>query len=82
MTPTKEQWAELVVPLTKKQIAQYTTYNYTNAEWHAVRLEMIDTPVEARYYVLREWLRRRGNSEAARVQVANYVNALKRGGLL
>lgn len=51
-------------------------------EWQQVRLSMLGQPLEVKYDTLMMWLDLKGYCERAKIQVTNYVNALKRGGLI
>lgn len=65
--------------------------SYTRAEiliavddrvWQQVRLAMLGKPLEVKHVMLGEYLATCDDVERAKVQVTNYVNALKRGGLI
>jgi hypothetical protein len=76
-------WDALVVPLTHDEIMEAVR----DAAWQRLRVSLKGETLETRYKRLTTWVedhkwptcetRRR-----AVVQVANYVNALKRGGMI
>jgi hypothetical protein len=49
-------------------------------KWQEIRLSMKGTTTAQKVQTLREWLDYNDRSFSSRVQVINYVNALKRGG--
>jgi hypothetical protein len=51
-------------------------------DWQLVRKSMLGTSMEFKYNTLKTWLEINEYNERSRIQVTNYVNALKRGGLL
>lgn len=53
-------------------------------EWQALRISMIGDPLDRRFRKLRLWVDTASPADlpAAQVQVTNYVNALKRGGMI
>jgi len=51
-------------------------------KWQEYRTEAIGTSLESKYIALQDWLEDNNHSERAKIQVTNYVNALKRGGLV
>lgn len=51
-------------------------------DWQELRLELKYKSLDDRHRMLRNWLTRKGYSFCAKVQVTNYVNALKRGGMI
>lgn len=77
------EWEELVVPLTRSEIMTAVG----DSDWQALRIQLAGMPLEWRYKQLRRWLDGDINNSATprrwrQVQVANYVNALKRGGMI
>ena len=69
-------WKSLIVPITKKEIREAIKDN----QWQDIRLGLLGTSLEHKYKVLTAW-KSKGDRKSV-VQVANYVNALKRGGLI
>jgi len=53
-----------------------------NKDWQKIRKSMLKTSLEFKYKTLKKWLIFNGYSFDSKVQVTNYVNALKRGGLI
>lgn len=53
-----------------------------DADWQDWRMALKGTSTEYKHGSLRQWLQRKGNTRRAQVQVTNYVNALKRGGIV
>jgi len=50
--------------------------------WYNLRKEMKNTPMDKRYDILMKWLEDHYFDERSRIQVSNYVNALRRAGML
>lgn len=74
-----EQWNSLHCGhLFKDEIARYVV----QPTWQKLRLKMKGMPLEERRLLLERWLELNGDSRPANVQVTNYINALKRGGML
>ena len=65
-------------PLTRTEI----TLHVMNEEWQKLRVSLAGTTLERRYSLLREWLKENNTDRASQVQVTNYINALKRGGMI
>lgn len=53
-----------------------------NEDWQKIRKSMLKTSLEFKYKTLKQWLIYNDYSFDSKVQVTNYVNALKRGGLI
>jgi len=53
-----------------------------NNDWQKIRKSMLKTSLEFKYKTLKKWLIYNDYSFDSKVQVTNYVNALKRGGLI
>jgi len=51
-------------------------------EWQVFRGELVGEPLRTKYARLLGWLAVNDYSERFKIQVTNYVNALKRGGLI
>lgn len=51
-------------------------------EWQSVRVSMLGTSLETKHATLVAYLAASQHSEHAKICVTNYVNALRRGGLL
>lgn len=52
-----------------------------NAEWQKLRKSLLGVPLATKYFELQQYVKKY-NSRAAKIRVTNYVNALKRGGLI
>ena len=50
--------------------------------WQVIRKSMLKTSLEFKYDVLQKWLEKNKHSEKSKVQAQNYVQALRRGGLI
>lgn len=80
-TPTNAEWEELVIPLRVIDIGRAVS----DERWQRLRVTLSGTSLSFRYKVLRAWLEDEQSGvslTARRIQVANYVNALKRGGMI
>jgi len=53
-----------------------------DAGWQLLRLRMRGAPLQQKYDMLTEYLERESYSEDAKIQVTNYINALRRAGLV
>jgi len=51
-------------------------------DWQIVRKSMLKTSLEFKYTVLQKWLKRNKYSEKSKVQTQNYMQALRRSGLI
>lgn len=51
-------------------------------DWQIARVQMLGDPLGVKYRVLEIWLQEHNYSLKSKIQVTNYVNALKRGGLI
>ncbi|MDH3279075.1 MAG: hypothetical protein OEL84_01560 [Nitrosopumilus sp.] len=51
-------------------------------DWQIVRKSMLKTSLEFKYAVLQKWLERNKYSEKSKVQTQNYMQALRRSGLI
>jgi hypothetical protein len=73
-------WASLILvqPLTAADVNKYVY----DDEWQAFRISLLGMGMPARYLALERWLHEHQLSYASKVQVTNYVNALRRGGLI
>ena len=72
-------WLALTTsPITRAEIVRYIP----NEEWQALRVHLLNTSLATKYAALHEWLREHDNTRASQVQVTNYINALKRGGMI
>lgn len=72
------KWENLVVPLTQSQILNAVA----DHEWQVFRQNLKGLSLQTRYDKLVWWLREHDHTPRSQRQVANYVNALKRGGML
>ena len=50
--------------------------------WQVIRKSMLKTTLEFKYETLQKWLETNKYSEKSKVQTQNYVQALRRGGLI
>ena len=64
--------------ITTNEILQYCI----GEDWQKLRRELKGTTLEEKYRCLRDWLESHNHSRAAQVQVTNYINALRRAGLI
>jgi len=53
-----------------------------DAAWQLLRMNMKGKPLQDKYNMLVEHLEKENYSENARIQVTNYVNALRRAGMV
>ena len=53
-----------------------------DSDWQHLRLSLLGTPTSHKLAECHAFLERRGWDETAHICVINYINALKRGGLL
>lgn len=53
-----------------------------DSNWQKFRESLRGANLPNKYVQLLEWLMKRGYTEKSKVQVTNYVNALRRGGLI
>lgn len=75
-------WGKLHVgKITQAEILRYCV-NEEGSDWQKLRASLKGKSLEEKYVQLAKWLRAHKNSRAAQVQVTNYINALKRGGLI
>ena len=75
----KLNWSTLdYSPLTRTEISEAVL----EPEWQDLRRRMLLTRLIVRYAALQQWLEMHEYSRASQVQVTNYVNALKRGGII
>ena len=65
-------------PLTRDEITLYVK----DVEWQSLRLSLVNMPSTYKYHELERWLKRNHHNRASQVQVTNYTNALRRGGLI
>jgi hypothetical protein len=71
-------WKELVVPTTREEINRYVK----DPEWRSLRERLVSVVLVTKYATLQEWLREHDYNRKSQVQVSNYINALKRGGMI
>jgi hypothetical protein len=50
--------------------------------WQVIRKSMLKTTLEFKYETLQKWLETNKYSEKSKVQTQNYVQTLRRGGLI
>jgi hypothetical protein len=51
-------------------------------DWQVIRKSMLKTDLEFKYGVLEKWLARNNYSKKSKVQTQNYMQALRRSGLI
>ena len=51
-------------------------------EWQIVRKSMLKTTLEFKYETLEKWLGRNNYSKKSKIQTQNYMQALRRSGLI
>ena len=51
-------------------------------DWQTVRKSMLKTNLEFKYETLQNWLKKNKYSEKSKVQTQNYMQALRRSGLI
>ena len=51
-------------------------------EWQTVRKSMLKTTLKFKYETLQNWLEKNKHSEKSKVQAQNYMQALRRSGLI
>lgn len=71
-------WDRLVSPLNQDEIQE----SVQDSDWQTLRHLLKGTDLAWRYRCLKLWLQKHNHSRQAVVQVSNYVNALKRGGMI
>ena len=54
----------------------------SDENWQVTRKSMLKTPLKFKYETLQKWLAENKYSEKSKVQTQNYVQALRRGGLI
>jgi len=71
-------WNSLDRDVSRDEISKFVK----NPTWQEHRKEMKGKSLEEKHRMLTSWLQSHNNSRASQVQVANYVKALRRGGLI
>jgi len=56
--------------------------SYQDEDWQTFRKSLKGISTEKKFEKLQEWLNLQENSNKAQIQVTNYINALKRGGII
>ena len=51
-------------------------------DWQVIRKSMLGTTLEFKFESLKNWLEQNNHSEKSKVQTQNYVQALRRSGLI
>ena len=75
----KLSWSTLdYSPLTRAEISEAVL----EPEWQDLRRRMLLTRLIVRYAALQRWLEKHDYTRKSQVQVTNYVNAQKRGGMI
>lgn len=54
----------------------------SDTKWQRMRVSLKGQPLQVRYRMLSDWLVKNKNSRKSRIQVTNYINALKRAGMI
>lgn len=72
---------EDIVPLRKLSRAEIK-WAVNDISWQMFRVCLKGECLEKKYFELRKWKRQASNPRKAEVQIINYINALKRGGLI
>ena len=76
---SKLNWSTLdYSPLTRTEISEAAL----EPEWQDLRRRMLLTRLIVRYAALQQWLKEHDYTRKSQVQVTNYVNALKHGGII
>lgn len=79
MPESELNWSRLIVgSLSREEILEAVR----DPQWQDLRMSLQYTKLTYRYERLESWLIEHPGSRRHRVQVANYVNALKRGGVI
>jgi hypothetical protein len=76
---TKRDWDTLVLGSYNQEQIQKAV---ADSSWQDFRQYLWDLSLYNKYAALQTWLEDQGYSEKSKVQVTNFVNALKRGGLI
>ena len=53
-----------------------------NDDWQAVRKSMLRTDLKFKYETLQKWLEKNKYSDKSKIQIQNYMQALRRSGLI
>jgi hypothetical protein len=78
-TNTSEDWNSLVFGVySLREIREYTC----DTRWQRVRVNMLGRSLTYKWCELNIYLQQEAYSYEAKCRVTNYVNALKRGGLI
>lgn len=64
-------------PITREEIALYTPQQ----GWQTLRLSLVGASLNTKFHELQSWLEANNFNRMSQVQVTNYINALKRGGV-
>lgn len=64
--------------ITKEEITKHVV----DSNWQKLRLHLKGKDLGYKYFCLCNWLHDNKSSRSSQVQVTNYINALKRGGLV
>lgn len=72
--------------------SEFTFYNWIptvirlqsvkDDDWQIIRKSMLKKPLEFKFETLKNWLEQNNNSEKSKIQTQNYVQALRRGGMI
>jgi hypothetical protein len=75
-------WPTLSAPLRSVTAEEIQRYCVHDLEWQKFRLGLKRSTTERKLEQLLKWYQERPNREHSKVQVGNYLNALKRAGIL
>lgn len=81
MASELKQWPEHIGGYSREEVEQYCV---RDKDWQHFRKSLKGFPTGEKLYELKQWLESKTNRHPrrTRVQVDNYLNALKRGGQL
>jgi hypothetical protein len=73
-------WQSLIQirKLTREEIQK----SIKDPKWQVIRVSMKGKTLKEKYDILERWYKASINKEASEIQIINYINALKRGGLI
>lgn len=78
MNALEKEFDELDVLLTRAEIQE----SINDEEWQRFRVTLHGLPTHIKKQCCAAWLHSKGHSRKSVIQVMNYKNALKRGGLV
>lgn len=77
--PEELNWESLIFGSYSREEIQHAV---SDPLWQKMRQLLVGTTLELKYFGLCLYLQARGESRETLVQVTNYINALKRGGMI